>query len=125
MKQIINYLKALGLTFSIILITALILAIFCYYTNIDNGFISFLKLAIPVISIFISAFVLGKKTNKKGFIEGLKIALLFIVIVFIISLLVKAKLGLNTFLYYLLITLTSMLGASIGINKKEKKTNLK
>ena len=125
MKQIINYLKALGLTFSIILIAALTLAIFCYYTNIDNGFISFLKLAIPIISIFVSSFILGKKANKKGFIEGLKIALLFIVIVFIISLLVKAKLGLNTFLYYLLIALTSMLVASIGINKKEKRTNPK
>ena len=118
MKQILKYLKSLGLTFTIILISSIILSLICYYANVNNGFTNFIKLIIPIISIFISSFILGKNTQKKGFIEGLKLSLIFLGLIFVISLMVKLKLEITTFIYYILIILSSMLGASIGINIK-------
>ena len=62
----------------------------------------------------------GKNANSKGFLEGLKLGGLFLLVLIIISLFTnKTIFSLSTFIYYLVLMLASIAGGSIGINKKD------
>ena len=61
----------------------------------------------------------GKNANNKGFLEGLKLGGLFLLVLIIISLFTnKTIFSLSKFIYYLVLMLAIIAGGSIGINKK-------
>ena len=62
----INYLKSMVYTLSIILISTIIITIFNYF-NILNGIVlKVIMLLIPIIGIFVGSFKIGKVSSKKG-----------------------------------------------------------
>lgn len=74
-----------------------------------------------VILYLIFGFKAGKKANSKGYLEGLKIGGLFLIILIIIAAITgNLKFRLVTLIYYLILILSSVFGGSIGINKKEE-----
>lgn len=105
--------------FSITLIGTIFITIFNYFNILNPSIISNLKLILPLIAIFTSSFILGTKSNKLGYLEGLKLGIIIIIIFLIISLLTKSFI-LKSLIYYLILSLSSILGAMIGINKKKK-----
>lgn len=114
----INYLKSLGYTFGIIIISSLIITILNYF-NILNGLpLKIVELLIPIISIFIESYLIGKTSNKKGYIEGIKYGLICDIIFIIINLLTKS-INLSTIFYLVILLLVSALGGVLGINKKK------
>lgn len=114
----INYLKSLGYTFGIVIISTLIITIFNYF-NILNGLtFKIVKIIIPLISIFIGSFLLGKNSNKKGYIEGIKYGLICTIIFLLVNIFTK-NLHLTTILFFILILLISIFGSIIGINRKK------
>lgn len=104
--------------FSIILISTILITLFNYFNLLKPSIISTIKLALPIISIFISSFKLGKKSQKLGYLEGLKLGILIIIILLIITLLTKSFIT-KSLLFYSILLLTSILGSMIGINKKK------
>lgn len=74
-----------------------------------------------IITSLISGFALGKKSNKKGYLNGLLLGLLICLLLFLISLFFKATYNINTLIYYLIITTSSIFGAIIGVNKNNAK----
>ena len=76
-----KYLKNLGLSFiyiiSIILILTFITTIFSYFNILNDKITSIIKIIIPIVSMFIGGFWIGKKSIKKGFLEGLKLGAIF------------------------------------------------
>ncbi|MCI6266293.1 MAG: TIGR04086 family membrane protein [Erysipelotrichaceae bacterium] len=118
LKKILNSL----LTFFIILIVGtLFLTIFNYFSLLKPSIISILKLIIPIFAIFISSYRLGKQSEKKGYIEGLKLGSL-IIIIFLTLVLLLDKFSLKSLIYYLILLLTSILSSMIGINRKKLNT---
>ena len=64
----INYLKSMIYTISIIIFGTIIITLFNYF-NILNGLPhKIVILIIPTIAIIIGSFILGKKSNHKGYI---------------------------------------------------------
>ena len=117
--MILNYLKSLLYFLISITILTLIITIFNYFSILNGSIISISKLIIPIISILIGSIILGKNTSKKGYIEGLKLSIIIIIIIAIINFLfLKSNFEIKILLYYLIITITSMIGAMIGINLK-------
>lgn len=115
----INYLKSLIYTISIIIIGTIIITLFNYF-NILNGLAyKTVTLILPSIAIIIGSFILGKKSNHKGYIEGLKYGLLWSVLLSIINIIIK-NFNVTSIIYYVVVTLISVLAASIGINCKNK-----
>lgn len=120
-----KYLKDLGFSLiyiiSSILILTLFVTILSYFNIMSDKVVSVFKIIIPIISLLIGGFYIGKKSTKKGFIEGLKLGLIFCVILAIFN-----YLGLgNSFkvkylLFYLILIVTSILGSMIGINRKKE-----
>lgn len=116
--MIINYLKSLAITSSIILISSILLTIFNYFNILNGTTLRIIEILIPIIAIFIGSFFIGKASSKKGYIEGIKYSIIWIVILLIINLLAK-DIKLNDIIYFLLIILTSTSASMLGINRKK------
>ena len=113
-----NILKSLLYFFISIIISTILLTILNYFNILNSKTISLLKFLIPVISISITSYLLGKKTIKKGYIEGLKFGGIIIIVFFIISLLFR-NLNIKSIIYYIILLLSSILSSMIGINKRK------
>ena len=111
-----HYLKYFSILLISIIIPIFILTIFNYFEIINNT--NILKLIITLISILINSFYLGKNSKSKGYIEGLKFGIIFIIFITLFNLILVNEFSLKITIYYLLILITSMVGSTIGINKK-------
>lgn len=118
-----NYLKKLsisiGISFISILSLTLLLTILNYSSFISNSIMSIFEILIPIISILIGSIYLGKRTEKKGYIEGLKLGIIFILILFILNIIIS-DFKTKYILFYIILITSSILGSMIGINKKSQ-----
>ena len=112
-----NYLHSIAYFFIILLIATFITTLLNYFNILPSKIISIIKLLIPIISISIASFKLGRNSKQKGYLEGLKIGITIITVFIIITLLIN-KIQIKSFLYYLIILLSSILSSTLGINKK-------
>ena len=117
-----KYAKNLGFSLLFIIGSLLILTLLIYFFNyfnlFSNGLVSTFKIIIPIISLFAGGFFIGKKSSKKGWLEGLKLSLIFTIILILFNLLgLGNKLELKNILYYLIIIISCMFGGMLGINK--------
>lgn len=117
-----TYLKNLGI--SIIYILAFILgltfifSLLNYIGLFNNTIINIIKIIIPVLSMFIGGFVLGKRTGKKGWLEGLKLSLIFLIFLSLFNYLgLKSSLSLKVGIYYLILITSTIFGSILGVNK--------
>ncbi len=119
-----NYLKRLGISISISVITfisfLLIITLLSYINVLKGNGIVIATLLIPIISIFIGSFSLGRKSNKKGWLEGIKLGAILIFIIFLIDALIFKSFILKKIIYYSILLITSILGSMIGIVNKKK-----
>lgn len=120
-----KYLKNLSMSFlyiiSSILVLTFITTILSYFNILNDEVTSIIKIIIPIISMLIGGFYIGKRSNKKGFLEGLKLGLIFSSILIIFNYLAFD----NSFkfkytLFYLILLISSILGSMIGINRKKQ-----
>lgn len=120
-----KYLKNLGISFLYILGTILALTfittLLSYFNILSDKVTSIIKIIIPIISMLIGSFYIGKNSLKKGFLEGLKLGSIFSIFLIIFN-----YLGLNNsfkvkhLLFYIILIISSILGSMIGINKKKQ-----
>mgnify|MGYP004531731137 FL=1 len=120
-----NYLKKIGKYFLSSLISILILSFllsFLYYFNvISSSIYNIFKMIIIVLPLFINSLLLGKESSKYGLMEGIKLGALFLVFILVLQAITKTSINIKSFIYYVIILLTTGLGAVIGINNQEKK----
>lgn len=117
-----KYLKTILYVFIFIIALNLITTIL-YYFNITNSFVNnLLEIISFVITFIFTGIYIGKNSNKKGWLEGLKISGILIIIFLLISLIFKYNFNIKQILYYLIMSVTVILGSMIGINfRKQKK----
>ena len=111
------YLKSLLFFLIPLVILLLILNTLYYFDIVNNSLIKYLKILILLIPCFISGLVRGFNSMNKGYINGLKLSFLIVLIFFVISLLLS-EFHFKDLIYYIIISLTITFGAMIGINKK-------
>jgi len=117
-----NYLKNVGISFIYIICFLLgltfISTLFNYINLFGNTFINVLKVIIPIISLFVGGFVIGKRTGKKGWLEGLKLSLIFLAFLTIFNYLaLDSSISLKTVIYYIILVIAATFGSMIGVNK--------
>lgn len=113
-----NIFNNLGLFFIILLVGTLIITIINYFSLLNSSIISVIKLIIPIISIIVSSYKLGKSSNKKGYLEGLKLGGI-VVLIFMILVIILDKFDFKSIIYYLILLISSVMGSTIGINRKK------
>ncbi len=112
-KYLLSYSYLLG----IIIIITLIVSILNYFIPFK---INLIKIITPIIAIFISSIILGKNSKQKAYLEGIKFVSIFIIITIILKILLKSTFNYKTFIIYLCLIISSILGGMIGINIKKE-----
>jgi len=107
----------------IILVSTFITTILHYFNVIGGNLMSVLKLVIPILALFYGGIYIGKNSMKKGYIEGIKLGVLFSLILLIISFFIPDTIKfINQIIYFLIILGSSMFGGMLGINRVKKTT---
>lgn len=119
MKQLKNYGIMLAYLLGGAIMISLILSILNYF-NLFTGMISKSIIGLFVLTISIYAgYYCGKKAEKKGYIEGLKIGSLFILTLLLLNIIFFAtSWNIQRMIYYVIILIACVIGSMIGINKK-------
>ena len=112
-----NYLKSSLYTLGILLISTILITLLNYFNILHGTILNILYFIIPIISVMVGSFMLGKTSSKKGYMEGLKYAILWSIIFLIINIFTK-ELNLTSIIFFIVLILLSMLASIIGINKK-------
>ena len=113
-----KYLISYGYTLGIIIGGTFLITVLNYFNIFTSNLTNIIKLIIVIVSMFIGAFLLGKKSLKKGYIEGIKYSIVFIVLLVIINLLFVKEFNVKSIIYFLIIIISSTFGSMLGINKK-------
>ena len=106
---------------TIVLISLLgltLLVTILHYVNIINfKTTNILKLITPICAFIAGGFIMGRRSEKKGWLAGLKLGVIFICFLIIFNLIIKYKLTLTSLIYYSILLISSTFGGIIGINK--------
>ncbi len=116
------FFNALLYTFLYVIILTLIITILHYFNIINVTMLDIGKLITIAIAVIVGGFRVGKNSIKKGWLEGIKFALLVIVIFLILSLILNFNISLRTIIYYSIILISAMTGGMIGINRRKQQT---
>ena len=112
-----NYLKSSLYSLGIMIICTIIIIILNYFNIINGTLLNIIHYIIPIISVMVGSFILGKTSSKKGYIEGLKYSGMWSIIFLIINIFIK-ELNISSIIFFIIIILLSMLSSIFGINRK-------
>lgn len=118
MSNIKRYLISIALSLGLILVFALFLNILNYFDLLNKGMYKAVLVLFLVISIFVGSYNLGNNSKEKGYLNGIYFGIIISILFIILSLLFKENISISSFIYYLIIVITSSIGGTIGINKK-------
>ena len=117
--SIIKYLKSFGLILLSILFLSILIGTLSYFNIVGTKSIKIFEIIATIISVLIGSIYLGKNSNQKGFLEGIKIGLFMIVFLFIFNFLAFDQgFNISNFFFYIIILMSAILGSILGINKK-------
>lgn len=112
-----NYGYSLLLVIGSLLTINLFTTLLSYFNLLSPKVISIMGFILFLVSVFVSSYILGTKSKQKGYLEGLKLGSI-IVLLFILFVILLDKFYVKSLIYYAILILTSVLGSMIGINKK-------
>ena len=115
MEIIKKYIMSIGITLGLALSLAFIINILNYFDISNNGIYKGLLVVTSILSIAIGAYILGTKSNNKGYAKGLTFGIVITILYIIITLLCKSRLSIDSFIYYLIITITSSIAGACNI----------
>ena len=120
MKSLIKYTKLSGIFVGLIIVTSFLFALL-NLIGVSFKVTTIIGVIIMIILFLIMGIIEGINSEKKGFIAGFKIGLLFIVIMLLLNLVIfQSKFSISRLIYYIILLFSSIFGAMIGINRKKK-----
>lgn len=121
MNFLIKYGKGLLISTISLFVLTFIMTLLNYIGFIKYGVVNIIEIIIIFISIFIGSFYIGKRSIRKGYLEGIKFGLIFLIILIIFNYLgFNIEFKVKNLLYYLILLSSSILGSMIGISFKVK-----
>ena len=117
MNYLYKYVKSLIIFLSGIVIIPILLTIFNLLKLQTNKIIIII---LGSILMFVIGLILGKKVEKNGYLNGILLSVITIMILLILSIIFRFKLNYNTLLYYTTLIISTVFGSMLGINKKSK-----
>ena len=120
MTNLKKYLFQILITFISLFVLTTIITTLYYFNLINPTTYNILKIITLLLTLFVNSLVLGRKAKCKGYLEGIKLSAIVVVIFAILTLLLTKSFNIKYLLYYLIITITSILGSMIGISLKKE-----
>ena len=119
MQYVKQFFKAFGLVLMIILISTIVITILDYFNLFSESLTNIFLFVITLISIIIGSYKLGKKSSKKGIIEGLKLGIVISVSFMLMGLITGNNFQISNTIYYVILIISSILGSIVGKNRKQ------
>ena len=118
-------LKNIGISclysYGFIFVLTFILSLFNYVNFID-GMFTFFMIFNFVLSVIVGGFCIGRRSLKKGWLEGLKFGFVFLVILSLLNIFgFSNSLSLKYFVFSCIVLVSSILGGMIGIGFSKEK----
>lgn len=117
-----NYLKKIFkpivLTIAFIIIALFIITLLNYFNILGYKLTIYLKFIISIIAFFIGGIMIGYRSNKKGWLEGIKFSLIIILFMIIITLLLN-EFEYKALIFYVILLISSVIGSMFGITKNK------
>lgn len=117
-----NYLrkvfKPIVLTITFIVIAVFITTLLNYFNILNYKLTIYLKFITSIISFFIGGLMIGYKSKKKGWLEGIKFSLIIISFMIIITLLLN-EFEYKSLIFYNILLISSIIGSMFGITKNK------
>ncbi len=118
MEKIKKYLKPTLVFLGVFAFYLVMLLIFNYTGLIKLDSIVKINFVVMYVMALFLGIIEGKKTSKKGYLEGLKLGGIVICILFLLNLIFYRHFSIYILLYYLVIITSSTIGSMVGINLK-------
>lgn len=123
MKQIKLYSKQIGIFLIYEILSTLILSILNYFGLFSIKTTNIIASILLIIICFIIGLTCGKNAEKKGYLEGLKIGGILILLLMLLNIIFyQTAFTIARGCYYLIILGICSISATIGINKKNSKS---
>lgn len=120
MNYLRNSLKPLLYIVVSMLLLTFLATILNYFNIINYKVVTILKIIIPILSLFIGGYLIGKRSCSKGWLAGLKLAIIFLIILCLFNFFgLNSKVEITDLIYYLILIISTMFGSMIGINRKK------
>ncbi len=120
MKQLQTYIKNIAISLVFIFLSLLLLSTLYYFDILSNHIVNYLRPLVILLNIFISSYLIGKKADKNGYLEGLKYGGIILAVFFLIALFFFHNFFRVRFILYdIILMMTSVFGSMLGINKKK------
>ena len=116
LKKILNKFSIYFIFIGIILVSVLFLSLL-NTLGISKIVTNILSIIIMIIIFLIMGFLKGKNSDKKGYLQGMKIGGILLLILIIMGI-ITFDFSFKSIIYYLILLLSSIFGSMIGINKK-------
>jgi len=121
MLKVINYLKYIGMFIIFIIVIALATSLI-NLTGINSNITNKVSIILTALSFFIVSGLASKSSNEKGYILGIKLGLIFVLLMALINLIFfKSSFNIDRIIYYSILIISGILGGSFGKNLKIKK----
>lgn len=118
-----NYLKRILKPFItnilFIIISIFVITFLSYFNILGYKITIYLKLILSILAFIISGYMIGKTSNKNGWLEGLKYSFIIIIPVLIINLLL-GTFKYKVLIFYAILSFCSIVGSMIGIARKKE-----
>lgn len=121
MGRVLNYLKYIGIFILFMIIIALITSLI-NLTGLNTSLINKFSIILTALSFFIISAMASKSLKDKGYILGIKLGLLFVILMVLINFIFfKSSFSIDRLIYYIILIISGILGGSFGKNLKIKK----
>ncbi|MCI9110846.1 MAG: TIGR04086 family membrane protein [Bacilli bacterium] len=118
MKYLTKLLKSSLFVIVSFLVLTFIFTTLNYFNIINGKTMEILKIIIPLLTLALGGYIMGKGSEKNGWLEGLKLGLIIVFLILIGNLIFSPNLIMKDFIFYILLLMGSMLGGMFGINRK-------
>lgn len=117
-----KFIKPLIYSLSILVGFTFFLTLLNYIGIISGNVLKILKVFILFLIYFIPSFIIGYKSEKNGWLNGLEISLIITFIMLIINLIIRNKITLISIIIYIIFICVSMVSGIVGINLSKRKS---
>ncbi len=118
MKYFKKMVKSFAFALGSILILTFLVTVLNFFDLIDGKVMMVLKVIIPLFSLALGGFIIGKNSKSRGWLEGLKLGLIFIILLALSNLIVVHEVTYKDFIYYAILLFSAIFGSMFGINMK-------
>ena len=105
----------ISLTIYLFIITTL-----AHFNLISYKTVSVISFIFMCLLFMFNGFQIGRKSTKRGYLSGLFIGIINILLVLILALIFRSIPELKSLIYFVILLLSSTLGGMFGINLKKK-----